>query len=322
MTTGPDHPSPRRRLELGRLLVGSVLELAIKAYGAGAAASVALSDAETVGGKGQDALAAVPTLVERYRAAKYVVDHRQEIQSALDHVNANTPPRAELEAALDRSSATLRDIETTRDEVVAAKEAVDEATDIDVDLNPLDGYDGIDGFDIDRTQEAFGHVRSAWEATPDLESISDLADAAEQVGPYVEQVEVLIPVHYANVLNVADNFASDEIAATLGVMALALGLAFVLGTAVGFWVRRGRPGLVARTLQRWGARTFRRWYVQNLPHALSPALWAVARERLQRDIVADPQQALDPEVLAELERYFGSGGGMSGSPATTRRHTS
>jgi hypothetical protein len=304
VTTGPDHPSLRRRLEVGRLLVGSVLELGIKAYGAGAAASVALSDAETVGGKGQDALAAVPNLMERYRAAKYVADHRQEIQDALDHVNANTPPQAELEAAVERSSETLRDIETTRDEVVAAKEAVDEATDIDVDLNPFNGYDGFDGFDIGKTREAFGHVRSAWEATPDLESLSDLADAAEQVSPYVDHVEVLIPVYYGNVLNVADNFARDEVAATLGVMALALGIAFVLGTAVGFWVRRGRPGLIARTLQRWGARTFRRWYVRNLPHALSPALYAVARERIERDIVADPQQALEPESFDELERYF------------------
>ena len=304
MTTGPDRPSLRGRLEVGRLLIGSALELGIKAYGAGAAAAVALSDAETLGGKGQDALAAVPSLMERYRAAKYVADHRQEIQSALDYVKANTPPQAELEAAVDRTSVTLRDIETTNDEVMAAKQAVDEALDIDVDLNPLDGFDGISGFDIDKTQEAFGHVRSAWEAKPDLDSISDLADTAEQVGPYLDQVEVLIPVYYGNLLNVSDNFASDEIVGTLGVMGLALGLAFVLGTAVGFWVRRGRPGLIALTLQRWGARRFRGWYVRNLPYALGPALYAVARERIQRDIVADPQTALDPEVFRQLELYF------------------
>lgn len=301
VTTDPDRPSLRRRLEFGRLLLGALLVFGINAYGAGAAASVALSDAETAGGKSNDAIAAVPNLMERYRAAKYVADHRQEIQAALDYVNANTPPQAELEAAVDQSSATLRDIESTRDEVIAAKEAVHEVTNIDVDLNPLDGFDG---FDVGKAREAFGHVGAAWEAMPDLQSISDLADAAEQVSPYVDQVEVLIPVYYGNVLNVADNFASDEIAATLGVMALALGLAFILGTAVGFWVRRGRPGLIARTLQRWGARTFRRWYVRNLPYALSPALYAAAHERIQRDIVADPQNALDPEVLRQLELYF------------------
>ena len=292
MTTGRDRPSLPRGLEVGRLLIGSVLELGIKAYGVGAAAAVALSDAETVGGKGQDALAAVPSLMERYRAAKYVADHRQEIQAALDYVNANTPPQAELEEAANKSSETLRGIETTYGEVTAAKEAVD---DIDA-RSPLDA--------IDQTGEAFGHVRAAWGAKPDLDSISDLADKAEQVSPYLDQVEVLIPVYYGNVLNVADNFASDEIVATLGVMALVLGLAFILGTAVGFWVRRGRPGLIARTLQRWGARTFRRWYVLNLPYALSPALYAAAHERIQRDIVTDPQKALDPEVFRQLEVYF------------------
>ena len=304
MTPAPERRTLRSRLEVGRLLIGSVLEVGIKAYGAGAAAAVALGDAETVGGKGQDALAAVPSLMERYRAAKYVVDHRAEIQTALDYVNLNTPAQADLEATLDRTSVTLRDIETTGDQVTAAKQAIDEATDVSIDVNPFNGYDGFDGLDLGKTREAFGHVRSAWEAKPDLQSISDLADAAEQVGPYVDQVEVLVPVYYGNVLNVADNFASDEVVATLGVMGMALGIAFVVGTAVGFWVRRGRPGLIARTLQRWGAHTFRRWYVRNLPHALSPALHAAALERIQRDIAADPEGTLDADVFRELEDYF------------------
>ncbi|WP_322920904.1 hypothetical protein [Nocardioides renjunii] len=289
MSPGPDVSSLRRRLELGRLVIGSLVELGIKAYGAGAALSVAVSDAETVGGKGQDALAAVPNLVDRYRAAEYVVEHRQEIQAALDYVNENTPPQAELEDAAARSSETLRDIETTSDEVDAA----------------LGSFDGISPFNaFDRSQDALGHVRAAWGSKPDIESLRDLADRAEQVSPYVDQVEVLVPVYYGGLFAVVDNFASDEIASTLFVMAAALGVAFVLGQAVGFWVRRGRPGLIARTLQRWGAQTFPRWYVRNLPYALSPPLYAAARERMQRDIVADPEEALDPETLRELEQWF------------------
>ncbi|MCR6030786.1 hypothetical protein GGQ22_04925 [Nocardioides sp. zg-579] len=283
MATAPDRTSLSRRLETGRLLLGSLLEAGIKAYGAGAALAVALSDAETVGGKGQDALAAVPSLMERYRAAEYVVDHRQEIQVALDYVNEQTPPEAELEAAIESSTATLSGIETTYSSVLEARDALP--------WNPRD---------------AWGHVSDAWGAKPDLGSIADLAATAERIGPYVDQVEVLTPVYYGGLLAVVDNFASDEIVGTLAVMALALGLAVVLGQAVGFWVRRGRPGLVARTLQRWGARTFRGWYVANLPAALSPPLYAAARERLQRDIAADPEQALDPATLAELERYFAS----------------
>jgi len=88
-----------------------------------------------------------------------------------------------------------------------------------------------------------------------------------------------------------DNFASDEIAATLG-----------MGTS--FWARRGKPGFIASTLQGWGARLFRGWYLRNLDSALSRPLYAVTHERMQRDIAADPQEALDPEAFQELERYF------------------
>lgn len=61
----------------------------------------------------------------------------------------------------------------------------------------------------------------------------------------------------------------------------------------GLWVRRGRPGLRAPTLQRWGARVFRRGFVRNLPQALRTPLDAGSRERLQQNIAADPQEALD-----------------------------
>lgn len=284
MASSPDRELLRRRLEVGRLLTGSVLELGIKAYGASAAVSVALSDAETVGGKSRDALAALPNQSERFRAATYVVDHRQEIQAALDYVHQHTPPQAQLEEAADRSSETLRGIETTYSELTQARDAFGE-------FPP-------------RPDEALRHVRAAWGARPDLDSIGDLAGAADQINPYLDRVEVLIPVYRGGLLTVVDNFASDEIAATLGVMAAAFGLAVVLGQAVGFWIRRGRPGLIAHTLQRWGARSFRDWYVRNLPYALGPSLYAAARERVQRDIVADPQKALDPEVLRELEQYF------------------
>jgi hypothetical protein len=279
----PDHPTLRRRLEAGRLLAGSLVEVVIKAYGAGAALAVALSDAETIGGKGRDAIAAVPSLAERYRAAEYVVDHRQEIQVALDYVNEQTPPQAELEDAVDRSTATLGGLETTYSEVLEARDALP--------WNPRD---------------AWGHVSEAWGAKPDLSAIADLAATAERIGPYVDQVEVLTPVYYGGLLAVVDNFASDEIVGTLFAMTLALGVAFVLGRAVGFWVRRGRPGLIARTLQRWGAVTFRGWYVRNLPHALSPPLYAAARERIERDLVADPEVALEPDRFRELEQYFAS----------------
>ena len=287
---GTDLSTLRRRLELGRLLVGSLVEMFIKAYGAAAALSVALSDAETVGGKAGDAVRAVPSLAEEYDQARYVVDHREQIQTAITYLNEHTLPQEELERTADESVATLDGISTTYDEVGQGIEALK--------------VDGLD--DFPDVGAAYGHLQNAFGARPDLTSIRELAEVADQVGPFVDQVDVLTPVYYGGLVALVDNFASDEIVGTLVVMALAFGLALALGHAVGFWVRRGRPGLLARLLQHLGARTFRRWYVRNLPYALSPPLYDAAREHLQREIVADPEAALDRETLKELEEYFAS----------------
>lgn len=287
----PDLSDVRRRLELGRLLLGSALELFVKAYGVAAALAVALSDAETFRGKASDAVRAVPSLAEEWDQARYVVDHREEIQAAVTYLNENTLPRDELERTADESVATLDAIDTTYDEVAAARDVLE--------------IDGITGT-IDNVREAIGHVGDAYDARPDLASLERLAGVADQVGPLAEQVDVLLPVYYGGLTTLTDNFASDEIASTLLVMALAYGAAVVVGHAVGFWVRRGRPGLLALLLQALGARVFRRWYVDNLPWALTPPLHDAAREHLQAEIVADPEAALDPETLRALEEHFAS----------------
>lgn len=287
----PELSTIRRRLELGRLLLGSVLELFVRAYGVAAALAVALSDAETVGGKASDAVRAVPTLAEEWDRASYVVDHREEIQAAVTYLNENALPRDELEQTADESVATLDAIDTTYDEVAAARDVLE--------------IDGIGGT-FDNVREAIGHVGNAYDARPDLASLERLAGVADQVGPLADQVDVLLPVYYGGLATITDNFASDEIASTLLVMALAYGVAVVLGHAVGFWVRRGRPGLLALLLQALGARVFRRWYVDNLPWALTPPLYDAAREHLRAEIVADPEAALDPETLRALEEHFAS----------------
>lgn len=289
---GPDHLSSlRRRLEIGRLVSGSLAEMFIKAYGAGAALSVALSDAETMGGKAGDAVRAVPNLTERYEQASYVVDHREQVQAAVTYLNEHTLPQDELQRTADESVRTLGSIETTYDEMDRARGVLE-----------IDGFGGT----FDNVREAIGHVGNAYDARPDLDSLRQLAGVAEQVRPFTDQVDVLIPVYYGSFFTLTDNFASDEIASTLVVMALALGVAVVLGRAVGFWVRRGRPGLVAIVLQRWGTQVFPRWYARNLPYVVGAPLYDAARTRIQREIAADPERALDPEVLRELEQWFAS----------------
>ena len=280
-------------------MTGSLVETLIKAYGVGAAVSVALSDAETAGGKASDAVRAVPNLAEEYRDAQYVVGHREQIQAAITYLNEHTLPQEELQRSADESVATLGALETTYSELAEARSVLE-----------IDGFSGT----LTNVRAAIDHVGNASSARPDLDSIQQLAAVAEQVRPFADHVDVLIPVYYGHLLAVTDNFAGDEIMSTLVVMGAALGLAVVLGQAVGFWIRRGRPGLLARLLQRLGARTFRPWYVSNLPYALSPPLYDAAREHLQAEIVADPEAALDPEAYRELEQHFS---GRTGTDRTS-----
>ena len=289
-------PLYRRPEEIGRRIAGSLLELGFKAYGTAAAVSVALSDGETLGEKLYDAVAAVPNLMERFRQAKYVIDHAEEMQAALEYVHRHAPDARQLEAAVQKSHAALDGARMMFSEVSQAKEAL-------AHLSWTSSLTSI----LDNSRQAFEHLGRAWEAMPDLESITHLAAVAQNVTPvlqYLNNLEIDFARFYEGLLCVVDNFARDEIAGTLVLMGAAFAAAFILGLGAGFWARRGRPGFIVSTLQGWGARLFADWYVRNLDSALSRPLYAVARERIQGDIVADPQKALDPEAHQALERYF------------------
>ena len=290
MTGLPARPSRRHRPERFRRIAGSLVEFGIKTYGAAAAVSVAFSEAETVAGKRDDALNPMANLSERYHSAEYLVEHRAEIHTALDYVDEHALEPEELEAAAQESSETLGDIVATYDE---ASEVWD---DFDFGFSTDLGFSEV--------KEAAANVGKAFSAAPDLESVRSLAGMAENVVPFIEHVDVLIPALYGGALLLVDNFASNEIAGTLLVMGAVYTIAYVFGTAIGFWARRGRPGFMSRTLQSWGARLFQDWYVRHLEFALGRPLYAAARTRIQDDIVADPQGALDTEAFRELERYF------------------
>ncbi|KQZ89784.1 hypothetical protein ASD62_11195 [Phycicoccus sp. Root563] len=285
-------PLYRRPAELGRRAVGVVAEFGIKAYGAAAALSAALSDSETAGGKAYDAVHAVPNLRQRWDEAQYVVDHREQIQTTLDYVNANAPDASQLETAARASSETLGQITTTYGEVNQAWDSVKSIRPTNV---------------LDTLPAAKDHLQAAWSQKPGLDSIQQLADKAEGVAPFLRQVgslDIDFARVYGELLSVLDNFASDEIVGTVSVMVFAVVLAWVLGLAAGFWARRGRPGIVVSTVQRLGVRAFPRWYARNLEHALGSSVYAVARRRIQHDLVADPAGFLDQAAYEELERHF------------------
>lgn len=284
MTTHHDGPTVRHRLDLGRLVLGSLVEIGIKAYGASAAMGVALSDGETTLGKAGDGVAAVPTLSEEYHHTKYVIEHREQIQAALTYLRDHTPPQEELERSVAQSTETIGDIQRTKDELERAGEALG------------DGFPDV--------VEATDHLLDARGALPSGDSIDRLSQASEQAASLMNEVDVLLPVYYGGVLRVSDNLATDEIVSTCALMALSVVAAFLVGRSVGFWIRRGRPGLIAQLLQRAGVHVFPRWYARNLPYALNRPLYAAARAHVQREVVSDPETALDEHSFRELEEYF------------------
>ena len=287
-------PLYRRPKELGRRVAGVLLGFVTKAWGAAGAVSVALGDAETIGGKAASVVNPLPTLVARYDEAKYVVEHRAQIQSALDYVQQHAPDPGQLEAGARKSSETLDRLTTTYGEVTRA----------------WDALSGIRPQNIlDKLPQAKGHFDAAWAAKPDLDSLERLTSSSQEVAPFLRQLEALdidFPKVYRLLLRVTDNFASDEIVTSLIVMAVALTVGYVLSLVAGFWGRRGRPGFVAATLQRWGARLFRDWHAENLEYALGYSWHAVARQRIEADIVANPRQALTPDAYAALAHHFRS----------------
>ena len=290
-------PLWRRPEELLRWAIGVVGVFVVRAYGVAGAISAALSDGETFWQKAKDAILVVPNLTERYDQAQYLIEHRAQIQRALDYVHNNAPDGAQLESAAQQSAQTLDRLSTTYDEVAQAQESL-RAT------GPTNFWQTL--------PEVKDHVSAAWDSWPDLDSIERLRDVAKEVVPFLDQVNAMdvdFPKLYSGLLSVVDNFASDEILSTLIVMAMALLTGYAASLGVGFWARRGRPTWLASKLHEQGGRTFNRWYAVNPEFA--PPLHAGPRARLTKEIVADPEKMLSPGDYRSLAAHFADREGTS-----------
>ena len=290
--TAESRPRPLwlRPRELLRLILGVVGVFVVRAYGVAGALSAALSDGETFAQKAKDGLLVIPNLAERYDQADYLIEHRAQIQSAVDYLHNHAPSSDQLASAAQQSARTLERLSTSYDEVTQAQESL-------TATGPTNFWQTL--------PEVKDHISAAWTAWPDLDSIERLRKVSDDVVPFLDRVNAMdidFPRIYSAVLSVADNFASDEIVATLVAMGMVLLLGYVAGLAVAFWARRGRPGLLATRLHELGGRTFHRWYAANPEFA--PSLHAGPRARIAREIVADPEKALAGDDVDALQRYF------------------
>jgi len=246
------------RETLARRILGYCFEYVAKVWGAAAALNVLFGDAETVGQKIGKTLTAVPDLTANYRRIRYVADHSEQINRTLDYLRENAPTPDELQSAVDKTYETLTRLNTSLAHLAKAKD----------NLLSWSWQPG----------ETLEHLQQGWTLMPDLDAFRYLAFASDHAAEALRQVRNIdLNPLYQLLMNAIDNFARDEIVATVLVSASTVLVASGLGILIGrFWARRGMPGIMTLQVQRLGVRVFPAWYQSNLQRALGRDLYAIA----------------------------------------------
>jgi len=245
---------------LARILFGYCIEYLGKVWGTTAAINVIIGDGETFGAKVANALTSIPDLTRTYRQLRYVADHAPEINAALDYLREQVPTPEALQVAIDRTYATLHGLNTALARFAQVK-------------------DNVLGWSWQPT-ETYRLLQEGWAAVPDLDAFQVLAASSQHAAEALRRLrQIDINPLYQILMNAIDNFARDEIVATVVVATAALLISSAIGVAVGrFWARRGLPGILVRQVQRLGVRFFPGWYRRNLPRVLGPELYALAEQ--------------------------------------------
>ncbi len=255
-----------RFTDLLRILIGYAIEYLCKVWATTAALNVIIGDGETFGSKVMDALTSVPDLTRIYRQIRYVADHATEINAALEYVREHAPTPEALQAAIDRTYATLHGLNTALARFAQVKDNV-----LSWSWQP---------------SETYRLLQEGWESIPDLHAFQVLAFSTEHAAEALRRLrQIDINPLYHILMNAIDNFGRDEIVSTVLVAVGALVLGSATGVILGrFWARRGQPGFVARQVQRLGVRFFPRWYAKNLPRVLGPELYDIAEKHFSGKI--------------------------------------
>ena len=252
-----------RPSELGRRLAGHLLEYTMTAAAATSATAVVIDNGETLSGKLQDALV-VPDLLATARQTKYLLEHKEEIESAMNYLQNNAPSPDEFRQLSERAKHAASNLET----LVSHIDAIGANLSLS-DMHPFIAYE---------------HADAAAKMLPDVSSWMDAirvaSDKTSDAVAYLRGVD--IDPYYRAMINTADNFASDERALTVGV-ACAVGVTFYAAGQYlgGLWANRGAPSLFSKLKLHYGVRKHADWYEKHLPHVLGP-LYGVAERHFKK----------------------------------------
>jgi len=220
--------------------------------GGAGAAGVLLGRGETLAGKIGDAMISIPrAIVNTINYYIHAPEYTKQADAALTYLREQGP---EVAGELGRSGRYLE----------AGVRQADRGMSLLKDAQDYLVPGGERGFD---PQNSYYSLKDGIQQLGDaIESIEIGKDQAiETAGPVIDTLKqvdinpILEALH-----NLADNVAPDEIWYTLGVAAASLGTAYLASQYVrGFWGRRGRPGMVARFIQKRGIKKFRDYYIQH-----------------------------------------------------------
>ena len=285
---GRDAGSPRWKRYLRRWAVGSVVATLAASVLTASSIGVAFGPGESFPGKVVDGVAAVPrvfrdfafywgVLTHPVRTARVARESYEKLQYAREHL----PGPDEIEEGLlvidrntmrlDRGSALIRE---GLDSILRWES-----------VRPFDGSLPV--------STSINTMRAGARILPAPDSFaaavrrgSELAGAARAVLaslPYEETYErVLVAI-----ARLEDNFAPDERIQTVFLMALLLAGAVVSPAATAYWIRRGRPGLLAAFVMRRGMEHWPDEYVEEVRS------WPIY-ERLKEEILAEGESREGP----------------------------
>lgn len=244
---------PKGRRYLVRWVAGSAAGAFAAAAFTASALGVAFGPGETLTGKAWDAVAAVPRVFSNLPFYWSVVGHPvrtarivHEGYERLEYAREHMPSAEDLDAGARALSSQAGRLELGESMIREGLDSIARRA----TLIPLDGSLPV--------SSSLNTIRTGVRLLPAPDSLSAvarrgaaLADATRAVLetlPYQETYDALMDA----LANLDDNFAADERAATTLLIVLMLAATVTSPVAAHYWIRRGRPGLVATLVMRRG----------------------------------------------------------------------
>src|SRR3989344_3880945 len=236
---------PSRRLPVS--VTSSVLA---NLAGGASAAGVFFGKGETFWQKSWDGLAAVPNMFLNLRYYLHLPEYIGKANATSEYLREHGPQLADsLGYAGRKLEAGTR---LAQKGFTALSDGLDYMVPGGDFFNPIKGY---------------GLLKSASDTLSTArESIEQGGEQLQETaGPVIEALKQvdLNPIFDA-LHNLADNVYVDEIGYTLGLAAICAVYCYASSQYIrGYWVRRGRPGILSRAVQRAGIKRFKKYYARH-----------------------------------------------------------